>query len=346
MEWVWKTLLTAGSVMLVMLRPATADAAPPAWWPRCPRLPRPRWLCWRMIAVPFAADAAVASLAACAMLAAFAVVHATWRVATAWRRRWPAARVAAALLAAPTALASATLVAALALAVFSCVLALLCLPSAPSHALPPVRAPIVATALAAAGLALVTAALAPLVGIFAAGLLASLPLVSGAVAVSEQASAGYPGVAQFLRGYVRGLPARAVFCVVFAMLAVPLGWIAAGAMAAILSSAVGLLLQRTPSASASGGSFDIRLRAESRGGVSSCPHLSLPCTKSRDTGWSMCMGEVTLLIAQARDGDRAAFDRIFELMYPELRRRRAPPARRATRATARSTPRRSSTSAT
>ncbi|MEP6501906.1 MAG: ECF-type sigma factor [Betaproteobacteria bacterium] len=31
------------------------------------------------------------------------------------------------------------------------------------------------------------------------------------------------------------------------------------------------------------------------------------------------MGEVTLLIAQAREGDRAAFDRIFELMYPELR---------------------------
>ena len=31
------------------------------------------------------------------------------------------------------------------------------------------------------------------------------------------------------------------------------------------------------------------------------------------------MGEVTLLIAQARDGDRGAFDRIFELLYPELR---------------------------
>lgn len=31
------------------------------------------------------------------------------------------------------------------------------------------------------------------------------------------------------------------------------------------------------------------------------------------------MGEVTLLISRARDGDRAAFDRIFELMYPELR---------------------------
>ena len=31
------------------------------------------------------------------------------------------------------------------------------------------------------------------------------------------------------------------------------------------------------------------------------------------------MGEVTLLISQAREGDRAAFDRIFELLYPELR---------------------------
>jgi len=31
------------------------------------------------------------------------------------------------------------------------------------------------------------------------------------------------------------------------------------------------------------------------------------------------MGEVTLLIERARDGDRDAFDRIFELLYPELR---------------------------
>jgi RNA polymerase sigma factor (TIGR02999 family) len=31
------------------------------------------------------------------------------------------------------------------------------------------------------------------------------------------------------------------------------------------------------------------------------------------------MGEVTLLIGRAREGDREAFDRIFELRYPELR---------------------------
>lgn len=32
------------------------------------------------------------------------------------------------------------------------------------------------------------------------------------------------------------------------------------------------------------------------------------------------MGEVTLLMGRARHGDREAFDRIFELLYPELRR--------------------------
>lgn len=31
------------------------------------------------------------------------------------------------------------------------------------------------------------------------------------------------------------------------------------------------------------------------------------------------MGDITLLIEQAREGDRTAFDRIFELLYPELR---------------------------
>lgn len=32
------------------------------------------------------------------------------------------------------------------------------------------------------------------------------------------------------------------------------------------------------------------------------------------------MGDVTVLIARAREGDRAALDRLFELLYPELRR--------------------------
>jgi hypothetical protein len=262
MEWVWKALLTAGSVLLVMLlarhggrRAAGAVAALPTV-----TAPALAWLAHDR-GDAFAAHAAVASLSACAMLAAFAVVQV--HVA---RRRGVVVTLAcgamgAAVLAAPAALASVTLAAALPLAVSSCALALLCLPPPPPHALPPARAPVVATALAAAGLGLVTAALAPLLGIFAAGLLASLPLVSGAVAVSEQASSGYAGLAQFLRAYVRGLPARAVFCVVFALLAVRLGWIAASAVAALLSGAVGLLLQRTPSTGPGKGFVDISLRA-------------------------------------------------------------------------------------
>lgn len=262
MDWVWKALLSAGSVLLVMLlarhggrRAAGAVAALPTV-----TAPALGWLAHDR-GDAFAAHAAVASLAACAMLAAFAVVQV--HVA---RRRGVVVTLAcgamgAAVLAAPAALASVTLAAALPLAVSSCALALLCLPPPPPHALPPARAPMVATALAAAGLALVTAALAPLLGIFAAGLLASLPLVSGAVAVSEQASSGYAGLAQFLRAYVRGLPARAVFCVVFALLAVRLGWIAASAVAALSSGAVGLLLQRTPSTGPGKGFVDISLRA-------------------------------------------------------------------------------------
>lgn len=247
MDLVWKALLTAGSVLVVMLlarhggrRAAGTVAALPTV-----TAPALAWLAHDRGAA-FASDAALASLAACAMLAGFAVVHA--HVA---RRRGVVTTLAcgivgAALFAAPAALASATLAAALALAVFTCVLALLCLPVPPRHALLPARTPIAATALAAAGLGLLTVALAPLLGSFASGLLASLPLVSGAVVACEHACAGHAGVAQFLRGYVRGLLARAAFCAAFALLAVPAGWIAASTVGVVLACAVGVLVHRLP----------------------------------------------------------------------------------------------------
>jgi hypothetical protein len=242
MDWVLKALLTAGSVLLVMTLARRGGRRAAGMVAALPTVTAPAlaWLAHDR-GDAFASEAAVASVAACAMLAAFAVVHA--HVA---RHRGVVTTLAcgvlgAALFAGPAALASATLTAASALAVFSCILALLCLPDPPRHALLPVRTPVLATALAAAGLGLLTAAAAPLCGSFASGLLASLPLISGAVAASEHAAVGHAGVAQFLRGYVAGLLARASYCAAFASLAVPLGWVAASIVAGLCAAAVGLL---------------------------------------------------------------------------------------------------------
>lgn len=245
MELVWKALLTAGSVAVVMLLARRGGRRTAGLVAALPTVTAPAlaWLAHDR-GDALAAEAAIASLAACAMLAAFAVVHA--HVA---RRCGVVTTLccgvgAGAVLAGPTALASGTLTAALSLAVLSCVLALLCLPAPPRHALLPTRTPVVATALAAAGLGVVTVAGAPLFGSFAAGLLASLPLIGGAAAASEHAAVGHAGVAYFLRGYVAGLLARASFCTAFALMAVPLGWPSASLAAALCAGGVGLLTSR------------------------------------------------------------------------------------------------------
>ena len=245
MDWVWKALLTLGSVLLVLALSRRGGPRAAGIAAALPTVTAPA-LAWMAHdrGDAFAAQAAVASVAACAMLAAFAVVHA--RVA---RHRGVVTTlccglVATALFAEPVALASTTLAAATALAAVSCVLALRCLPMPPRHAPRPVRTPIVATALVAAGLGALTVAAAPLLGSVASGLLASLPLISGAVAATEHASTGPVGVAHFLRGYVSGLPARASFCATFSLLGVPLGWFDASVAAGLCAAGVSLLMHR------------------------------------------------------------------------------------------------------
>ncbi len=247
MDWFWKALRTGGSVLMVMALARHGGRRTAGMVAALPTVTAPAlaWLAHDR-GNAFAAEAAITSVAACAMLAAFAVVHA--RVA---RHRGVVTTlscgiVGAAMFAAPVALASSTLLAALALAVFSCMLALLCLPVPPRHALLPVRTPLVATALVAAGLGLLTVAAAPLFGSFVSGLLASLPLISGAVAATEHASTGHVGVAHFLRGYVTGLLARASFCATFALLAVPVGWEMASLVAALCAAGVGLVVHALP----------------------------------------------------------------------------------------------------
>jgi len=243
MDWLWRALLTAGSVMLVMVIARRGGRRAAGLVAALPTVTAPA-LSWLALdrGDAFAAEAAVASVAACAMLAAFAVVHA--RVA---RHRGVVTTlgcgiVGAAMVAGPVVLASGTLASAIALAVVSCTLALRCLPDLPQRVLLPVRTPLFATALVAVGLGLLTTAAAPVLGSFASGLLASLPLVSGAVAAREHASTGHVGVAHFLRGYVTGLLARASFCATFSLLAVPVGWEMAIVAAALLAAGAGLVV--------------------------------------------------------------------------------------------------------
>jgi len=242
MDWLLKAVLTAGSVLLVLGVARRAGRRAAGIVAALPTLTGPT-LAWLAhdLGDAFAARAAVASVAAGALLAIFALVHA--HVA---RHRGVACALgcgalAVALLARPVALAADALAVALAVAIAACVAALRCLPSPPGPLPRPPAAPRAATALAAAVLGATTVAAAPLFGSAVAGLLASLPLVSGAVVASEHASSGHVGVAHFLRGFVAGLLVRTAFCAAFALLAVPLGGLEASVVAALAAGVVWLL---------------------------------------------------------------------------------------------------------
>ncbi|MEO8937201.1 MAG: hypothetical protein ABI277_04570 [Burkholderiaceae bacterium] len=174
--------------------------------------------------IAFAADASVAGVAACAMLAAFALGY------TRAPRHGGAALAllcgltSAALVAWPVHHASRTLPAALALAVLSCVVALLLMPRVPRvSGAPLVRTgSVVPTAAAAGTLTAAAATAASTLGSFAAGLLSSLPIISGTITLVEHARHGPTAATRFLRGYVGGLFAKAVFGATFAVLAIDL----------------------------------------------------------------------------------------------------------------------------
>ncbi len=174
--------------------------------------------------IAFAAHASIAGVAACAMLAAFALgyTRAPQRGGSALALLCGVA--SAALVAWPVHQASRTLPAALLLAVCSCVLALLLMPRVPSVSGTPrtCTGSVVPMAAAAGTLTATAAAAASTLGSFAAGLLSSLPIVSGTVTLVEHARHGPIAATRFLRGYVGGLFAKAAFGAAFAILTIDL----------------------------------------------------------------------------------------------------------------------------
>ena len=177
------------------------------------------------------------------MLAGFAVAYARVARRCGAFAALVAGLVAAAALSLPSLWASHRLVDALALALLSSAVAIAAMPSArptPSGR-PMAMASMTLVSIVAAAMSAVAASVGPSLGGFATGLLSSLPLITGAVAMAEHTTAGHGAARRFLAGYVSGLFGKAMFGCVFALLAPACGAPMAlllGCVAATLTSAL------------------------------------------------------------------------------------------------------------
>jgi len=222
MDGLFKALLTAGTVWLVMVAARYGGRRVAGLVAALPTITAPTlaWLAHDE-GMSFAVSAAIGSVAACAMLAVFALGYAR------------AARYGGCLLAlvcgvggalamaVPARAASADLGWALVLALGSSALTFVAMPRLGAEAVPQRGRPgsMLLVAASAGGLTALATLIGPAMGGFAAGLLSSLPLITGSVAMAEHAHGGHRASAHFLRGYVGGLFGKAAFGTVFVLLA-------------------------------------------------------------------------------------------------------------------------------
>ncbi len=228
MDWMWKSALTAASVLLVLAAARRCGPNVAGHVAAMPLITGPAlgWLAHEQ-GVGFAVRASVSCVAACSMLSAFALLY-----AVACRRAGIGVAVLAGSAGAmamtlPAIAASGDLVDALVLALGCTAIACRGLRDGAAGAAAPAASrstgSLALVAVSASAMSALAAAAGPLLGAFAAGLLASVPVVSGAVVLAEHAAGRRCAVAQFLRGYVGGLAGRAAFGAAFAVLAGPVG---------------------------------------------------------------------------------------------------------------------------
>ena len=227
MDWIFKAAVTAAMALIVMGLVRRAGQRLAGVVAGLPTITAPTlaWLVHER-GVAFAVDAAVGSVSACAMLAIFGLGY-----ALASRRMGSFAAllcglVGALAMAFPAFLASTDLVDALMLALGCSTLALAAISSRTIPAGNPrfrSRRSLACVAVATGSLTALAATVGPTLGGFATGLLSSLPLITGAVAMMEHTAVGPRAAEQFLHGYVWGLFGKAAFGAVFALLAATLG---------------------------------------------------------------------------------------------------------------------------
>lgn len=239
MDWVVRALLTAAvtaSVLFVarglgrkaagMLAALPIVTAPALMWLADDRGPA------------FAASASVGSVVASAALAAFAWGYARLRHRGIGMASLCGTALAVAMLV-PAHAASADLRWALLLALSSWAAALLGMPrriargrDADGH-----TGSLFATAAVTGLLSASTTAFGPALGSFITGLLASMPVISGAITVVEHAKRGPAAAADFLSGYVGGLLGKIAFGTIFAIGIAPWGALAALVLASLAAAA-------------------------------------------------------------------------------------------------------------
>jgi uncharacterized membrane protein (GlpM family) len=244
MDWIWKAVLAAATVLIVMAvarrsgrRLAGVAAALPTI-----TAPTLAWLIHER-GVNFAISAAISSVSACAMLAFFSVGYAFASRHGGKLRALLCGLAGALALAWPACVASDSLSEALVLGLGCSVLAILGIPRSAHLAVvrPCPQLSLLWAALAAGGLTALAAKAGPALGSFATGLLASLPVISAAVAMVEHAHGGHRAAANFLHGYAWGLLGKAGFGAVFVLLAPRTGAAAALLLACAFAGLMSLV---------------------------------------------------------------------------------------------------------
>jgi len=246
MDWWSKAVLTAGVVLLVMVAARQGSRRWAGVVAALPTITAPTlaWLAHEE-GVAFAISAAIGSVAACGMLAVFALGYA-------WVARHGIAVAlicglgAALAMALPAEAASAHLASALVLALGCCAIAFAAMPSLGADPVSRPRSPrsMFVVALSAGGFTALAATIGPSMGGFATGLLSSLPLITGSVAIAEHTACGHGAATHFLRGYVGGLFGKAAFGAVFALLAPRVGAVEALALACACACPMSMIRTR------------------------------------------------------------------------------------------------------
>lgn len=234
MDWLFKAALTAGVVLLVMVAARRGGRRWAGMVAALPTITAPTlaWLAHEE-GMAFAISAAIGSVAACGMLAVFALGY-----ARSARYGIPVALTCglggALAMAFAAEAASAHLADALLLALGCCVIAFAAMPGPGTDLESRQRRSSLSmwgVAVAAGAFTALAATIGPSMGGFATGLLSSLPLITGSVAIAEHSACGPRAATHFLRGYVLGLFGKAAFGAVFALFAPRVGAVAALALA-------------------------------------------------------------------------------------------------------------------